>query len=106
MFLFLHAVKTFSLETEGFREREKVAEGRRGMIPLTVALICGNRLTAGCRQRGPLCKAAVSSAVPPYMSALSTSGLQSCLVWCLCRLAHWAWALEQLSWALKPALTV
>ena len=27
VFLFLHAVKTFPLETEGFREWEKAAEG-------------------------------------------------------------------------------
>lgn len=35
------------------------------MLPLAVALTRGNRLTAGCRQRGPHCKTAVSSAVPP-----------------------------------------
>lgn len=107
VFLFLHAVKTFSLETEGFREWEKAAEGveEECFLWLWLSLVetgwlqvVGREALTARQQSVVLC--------PLYTSALSTLGLKGCLVWCLCRLACWAWALEQLSWVLKSALTL
>lgn len=48
---FLHAIKMFSLETEGFSRGKKVRSGGGGGISLTVQ--CPHRNGVGCRQRGP-----------------------------------------------------